>query len=193
MKKISTLYRKDPRDLSRVINEVAPENQWVIDGEGIPTRKYDGTATAIIDGELYKRYDVKHGKKVPLNAIPCQEPDEITGHWPHWIKCEREDNSNKYHFEAFDKLVCGLDLRLKMLDGTYELCGEKIQSNPEHISGVELILHGTYILHDCIDFSFKGLREYLSNPNLDIEGIVFHHKTDGRMCKIRKCDFGIKR
>lgn len=32
MKKISTLYKKDPNDLSRVINEIAPENQWVIDG-----------------------------------------------------------------------------------------------------------------------------------------------------------------
>ena len=45
-----------------------------------------------------------------------------------------------------------------------------------------------------MDYSFDGLRNYLSNPELDIEGIVFHHKSnDGRMCKIRKCDFGIKR
>jgi len=28
---------------------------------------------------------------------------------------------------------------------------------------------------------------------VDIEGIVFHHKTDERMYKIRKSDFGIKR
>ena len=27
----------------------------------------------------------------------------------------------------------------------------------------------------------------------DIEGIVFHHKSDGRMCKLRKSDFGIRR
>ena len=59
MKKISTLYKKDLNDLSRVINEIAPENKWVIDGEGLPTRKFHGTASAIIDGELYKRYDSK--------------------------------------------------------------------------------------------------------------------------------------
>ena len=52
MKKISTLFKKDPTNLGRVINEVNPENQWVFDGEGVPTRKYDGTATAII-GERY--------------------------------------------------------------------------------------------------------------------------------------------
>lgn len=185
MKKISTLYKKDPNDLSRVINEIAPENKWVIDGEGIPTRKFDGTATAIIDGELYKRYDVKNGKKVPLNAVPCQEPDEITGHWPHWIKCDRNNPADKWHLVGFDALE-------NKEDGTYELCGEKLQGNPEHLTGHILVKHGIEVL-PVTDFSFDGLKKYLSNPGLDIEGIVFHHKSDGRMCKIRKCDFGIKR
>ena len=185
MNKISTLYKKDPNDLSRVINELNPENKWVIDGEGIPTRKFDGTATAIIGGELYKRYDVKRGKQVPANAIPCQEPDEITGHWPHWIKCERNNPADKWHFVGFDALE-------NKEEGTYELCGEKIQGNPEHLTGHILVKHGIEAL-PVADFSFEGLKNYLSNNELDIEGIVFHHKNDGRMCKIRKCDFGIKR
>lgn len=185
MKKISTLYKKDPNDLSRVINEIAPENKWVIGGEGIPTRKFDGTATAIIDGELYKRYDVKKGKQVPANAIPCQEPDEITGHYPHWVKCDRNNLADKWHFVGFDALE-------NKEDGTYELCGEKLQGNPEHLTGHILVKHGIEVL-PVTDFSFEGLKSYLSNPELDIEGIVFHHKNDGRMCKIRKCDFGIKR
>lgn len=185
MKKISTLYKKDPNDLSRVINEINPENQWVIDGGGIPTRKFDGTSCAIINGELYKRYDVKKGKQIPLNAIPCQEADEITGHHPHWIKCDRNNNADKWHFEAFDK-------KREIKDGTYELCGEKIQGNPEHIDGHALITHGAYELQ-ISDFSFEGLKNYLSDKHLDIEGIVFYHKTDGRMCKIRKCDFGVIR
>lgn len=185
MKKISTLYKKDPNDLSRVINKITPENKWVIDGEGIPTRKFDGTATAIIDGELYKRYDVKKGKQVPANAIPCQEPDEITGHWPHWIKCDRNNPADKWHFVGFDTLE-------NKEDGTYELCGEKLQGNPEHFYGHILIKHGIEVL-PITNFSFEVLKNYLSNQYLDIEGIVFHHKSDGRMCKIRKCDFGIKR
>ena len=34
MKKISTLFKKNPENLGLVINEIAPENQWVFDGEG---------------------------------------------------------------------------------------------------------------------------------------------------------------
>jgi len=191
MRKISTLYKKDPNDLSRVINEINPENEWVIKREGIPTRKFDGTACSIINGELYKRYDVKKGKQVPANAIPCQEPDEITGHWPHWIKCDRNNPADKWHWIAFDKLFS--EVAPDFIDGTYELCGEKIQGNPEKIHGTELIIHGCEILDDCIDYTFEGLKSYLSDSKLDIEGIVFHHKNDGRMCKIRKSDFGIKR
>ena len=185
MKKISTLFKKDPNNHSRVVDEINPENEWVINGEGIPTRKFDGTATAILDGELYKRYDVKKGKEVPLNAIPCQEPDEITGHWPHWVKCDRNNPADKWHFLAFDALK-------NKEDSTYELCGEKIQNNPEKIEGFILIKHGCEVL-SITDFSFEGLKNYLSKSERNIEGIVFHHKTDGRMCKIRKKDFGIKR
>lgn len=191
MKKISTLYKKNPNDLSKVINEINPENQWVLDGFGIPTRKFDGTATAIIAGELYKRYDakinVKTGEKKPIpeGAIPCQEFDKITGHQPFWLKCERNNPADKWHFLAFDQLET-------KESGTYELCGEKLQGNPEKLQGHKLIKHGCEVL-PITDFSFESLKNYLSNPKLNIEGIVFHHKVTGEMCKIRKCDFGIKR
>lgn len=184
MRKISTLYKKDPSDLGRVINEVTPENLWVFE-TGIPTRKFDGSACMILNGELYRRYDAKHGKKAPENAIPCQEADLITGHHPHWIKCDRKDKSSKYYFEAFDCLE-------NKSDGTYEAIGEKFQGNPEHITGHKLIKHGVDVLH-VSDFSFEGLRNYLSNPDNDIEGIVFHDMVSDKMCKIRKKDFGIKR
>ena len=197
MKKISTLFKKDPIDLSTVINEINPENQWVFDEGYIATRKFDGIAHAIIIGELYKRYDVKKGKEVPANAIPCQDPDKITGHWPHWVKCDRND---KYAFEAFDLLVFTNALKSsKELDGTYELCGPSISTerfsrnmNVEGFAFHQLIKHGKEVL-DITDVSFDGLKEYLSKPENNIEGIVFYHKTDGRMCKLRKKDFKIKR
>ena len=185
MKKISTLFKKDPNDLGRVINEKNPENQWVFDGEGIATRKYDGTATAIINGELYKRYDVKHGRQIPDGAIACQEADAITGHHPHWLKCDRSKAEDKYFFEGFDAL------EIKE-DATYELCGNKVQGNPEKIEGHKLVKHGIEVL-PITDLSFEALKEYLSDTGNDIEGIVFHHKADGRMCKLRKSDFKIKR
>lgn len=188
MKKISTLYKKDPNNLGRVINEINPENKWVFDGDGIATRKYDGTATAIINGEVYKRYDVKKGRQVPDGAIPCQEADLITGHHPHWLKCSHDKNEDKYFFEGFNSLA---ELG-KVEDGTYELIGEKVQGNPEKIEGHHLVKHGSVILK-LNSYHFEDLKNYLSNPLNDIEGIVFHHKRDGRMCKLRKSDFGIKR
>lgn len=197
MKKMSTLFKKDPSDLGRVIDEPNIENKWVFDGEAIATRKFDGTACAVIDGELYKRYDVKlfkrkRGKiikfteeqiksKIPQGAIECQEPDKITGHWPHWVKCDSKNPMDKYHIEAFVGYF---------VDGTYELCGEKLQGNPEKVQGHRLIRHGSEV-YEIKDFSFDGIKSFLES--VDCEGIVFHHKNDERMCKIRKGDFGIKR
>jgi len=187
MKKISTLFKKDPKDLGRVINEVNPENEWVFT-DGIPTRKYDGTATAVINGELYRRYDVKKGRQVPYGAIPCQEADLITGHHPHWLKCSHDKNEDKYFFEGFNSLA---ELG-KVEDGTYELIGEKVQGNPEKIEGHHLIRHGGHkLIAISYPMTFENLKEYLEK--VDVEGIVFHHKSDGRMCKLRKSDFGIIR
>lgn len=208
MKKISTLFEKDPQDLSRVIDVINPENKWVIHGQGIPTRKFDGACCAIMGGEIYKRYDCKidiktgeYKRCIPEGAIPCQEPDFITGHHPHWVKCNKNNPADKYFLEGFERLMRETIItynfdpyKPNILDGTYELCGEKINGNPEMIEGHKLIKHGLEILN-ILDFSYRGLREYLSNPKIDIEGIVFYHedKEDGRMCKIRKSDFGIRR
>lgn len=186
MKKMTTLFKKDPEDLGRIINELDPNNAWVLTS-GIATRKYDGTACAIINGMLYKRYDAKINKKTgewksaPPNSIPCQEPDPITGHHPHWTPVTEQD---KWHLQAVTD---------DLPDGTYELCGERIQGNPEKITGHVLIPHGQEILFECNEttINFDWLKEYLINH--DIEGIVFHDTESDRMCKLRKGDFGIKR
>lgn len=187
MKKISTLFKKDPTDLGRVIDEISPENSWVRDSyEWGATRKFDGTATAVIEGELYKRYDVKKGRSVPEGAIPCQDPDPVSGHHPHWVKCDPAKPEDKYFFEAIANRGGEMPP-----DGTYELCGPKINGNPEKLREHVLIGHG-FLTIPCMNTSFESIKRLLSDPELDIEGIVFHH-NDGRMCKIRKSDFGVKR
>ena len=185
MKKITTLFKKDPNDLSRVLNEVDPNNSWVYDW-GIPTRKYDGTACAIIGGSLYKRYDAKHGKTPPEGAIPCQDPDPVSGHWPHWVLCTPHD---KHYAEAIVTAVKRNDI---LTNGTYELVGPKVQSNPENFTEHHLVRHGSDILDDLESFDYESIKVYLTEN--DIEGIVFHDGSgQGRMCKIRKKDFGLKR
>lgn len=189
MKKISTLFKKDPTNLGRVIDQINEGNLWVYDDGVKATRKFDGTACAIINGALYKRYDAKKGKKAPDGAIPCQEPDEITGHHPHWVLCELGKPEDRYFLEA---LKYNLDNDIDISDGTYELCGPKIQGNPEKFENHTLVKHGEAEIHYDLygDYSFNKLKEFLTK--WDIEGIVFHH-PDRRMCKIRKSDFGIKR
>lgn len=185
MKKIKTLFKRN--DKFKVFNEIEEGCEWV-NGNGVATRKFDGTAVMILNNELYKRYDVKEGKKIPDGFIPSQKKDETPNHWPGWIKCDRKDKGDKYHFEAFDKL---LSLRNKLynnlytLDGTYELCGPKINGNPEGFNYHILVKHGIEELQDC-PRTFKELKEYLKNKT--IEGIVWHNKN-GDMCKIKRRDF----
>lgn len=188
MKKISTLFKKDIHNLGRVINEINPENNWVFDGKAIATQKFDGSACAVINGKLYKRYDAKKGKTAPDGAIPCQEADLITGHHPHWVACDIDKKEDQYFWEGYTALA---ELG-RVEDGTYELIGEKIQGNPENIKGHLLVKHGKNILSlESLDFEF--IKSFLSNPENDMEGIVFHHTADNRMCKIRKSDFGVRR
>lgn len=183
MKKIGTLFAKDPTDLAKVINKISDENKWVIAGKAVATRKFDGTAAAIINGALFKRFDAKKGRVVPIGAIACQEADIITGHHPHWLKCDRSKAEDRFFFEGFD------NLKVKT-DGTFELCGPKVQGNPEKLAKHTLIRHGSEVL-EFSSFEFDNLKKFLSEN--DIEGIVFHHESDGRMCKLRKSDFGMKR
>jgi len=206
MKKITTLFvvnYSEKGSAGTITEQVRPENFWVFTDEGVSaTQKFDGTASLIKEGVLYKRYDAKPTKEasknhidgtawnindfrqVPDGAIPCQEPDLVTGHYPHWLPCLRERKEDKYFWEAFD-------LSSQLEDDSYELCGEKVGSNPENIIGHQLIRHGS-VLCDLEDYSFDGIKQFLLNPENNIEGIVFHH-PDGRMCKIRKSDFCIKR
>jgi hypothetical protein len=190
MKKMSTLFKVEYHKKGEpgiISNEVRPENSWVFEDSNnvIATVKFDGTAAMIKDGIIFKRYDAKRGKIPPLGAIPCDEfPDPISGHWPHWVECSENNPNDKYFIEVFNT---GISFE----NGTYELCGEKIGNNAEKVQGFKLFKHGGSTLPSLV-FSFECIKEYLANDLNDVEGIVFHH-IDGRMCKIRKGDFGFKR
>ena len=82
-KKIPTLFKRvfDDGGVVDVLPEVQDGLEWVLRGEGEATEKVDGSACAVIDGVLYKRFDAKNGKEHPKGAIPCQpEADPVTGH-----------------------------------------------------------------------------------------------------------------
>jgi len=187
MKKIISLFQRN-YDTDRLVrNEVVPGAEWVIAGEGIATVKFDGTCCLVKDHKLFRRYDVKHGKETPVGFIPAQDPDPVTGYWPGWIAVG-DGPEDKYHREAYyfmGNIGCSLP------DGTYELCGPKIQGNPESLEQHQLIKHGESILKtEEVPREFNALREWLATQN--IEGIVWH-RGNGDMVKIKKKDFGLKR
>lgn len=184
MQKIPSLFVRDfEHDVRLVRDEVTPGCEWVLSGEGVAYRKWDGTAAAICEGKLYKRYDAKQGRTPPSGFIPAQDPDPRTKHWPGWVLVDTGRPENKYFAEAFD------NGQINLPDGTYELCGPQVNGNPERLLGHVLIAHTLFPL-SCPVRTFETIRSYL--VPLDVEGIVWHH-PDGRMSKIKKKDFGLVR
>ena len=180
MRKIISLFKRDYEGTRLVYDEVTEGAEWVLNNEGVATRKWDGTACLIKGGILFKRYDCKNGKTPPEGFVSAQEPDLVTGHWPGWVLVSADNPQDKHH-RAVD--ISGLE------DGTYELCGPKVNGNPEGLSEHRLIRHGEEQFEDT-PTAFEELKEWFRGK--DIEGIVWHH-PDGRMVKIKKRDFGMKR
>jgi len=180
MKKIVSLFKRDYDGTRLVYDEIVESAEWVTCGEGVPTRKWDGTACLVRDGKLYKRYDCKRGKTPPSGFEPAEPaPNEHTGHWPGWVPVGDGPN-DRWHREAF----VGDEP-----DGTYELIGPKVQGNPEGMECHVLVQHGAHLLIGC-PHNFDGLKTYLTTAG--VEGVVWHH-PDGRMVKIKAKDFGLVR
>lgn len=190
MKKIPTLFEREFADHKVVSIKpiVTPGFEWVLQGEGTATIKYDGACCAIFDGVFYKRYDAKKGKTPPAGAIPRQpEPDPITGHWPHWVKVAENKTEDKWFLAALDRYLDVVAYTNKIvLDGTYEAIGKHFQGNPYKLEGDVLVKHGTVTLKD-FPRDFEGMREYFHNSIL--EGVVFW-KDGEPQCKIKRSDFG---
>lgn len=199
MKKIPTLFERvyENHKVVDCLPNVTAGMEWALTGEGVATVKIDGSCCAIINGEFYKRYDAKKGRKVPEGAIKCQEEaDPITGHLPCWIKCDRDNPSDKWFWVALDNYL--VDYNKHNLDvcelsepdnnihnGTYEAIGKHFRNNSYNMDYDVLIPHGRREIE--VERTFEGIKKYLSENY--IEGIVFW--KDGQpQCKIKRSDFG---
>lgn len=181
MRKIPSLFVRDwEGNPSWITTRVDPECQWVADGEGIATQKFDGTSCLIRDGRLLKRFEIKQGKPQPPNFEPCGEADPLTGNQVGWVPIG-DGPEDRWHREAMEP-------EIMLPDGTYELCGPKVQGNPERTDRHVLIRHGSEVEDGC-PRDHDGIKAYLDSN--EIEGIVWHH-PDGRMAKIKARDFGVR-
>lgn len=206
MKKISTVFVVD-RDTGTATPEVRPENQWVVNGEGRATVKFDGTSCIVLGGKLHKRFDQKLNKKfdqmkkfkpeqfkalavspdmfrvLPEGAVPCQESyDPVSFHFPHWVPVSESDPADARHIRALQ------NFKGELKKGqTYELVGPGIDKNHYELTEETLLEHASVEL-EVKDRSFEGLHAFITG--LNEEGLVFHH-PDGRMAKLRRKDFAI--
>ena len=182
MRKIPTLFRRDPEDMRRVLPVVTVGCEWVLEGQGTPTRKYDGTCV-MYDADAiqwFARREVKPGKVVPRGFVKI-ETDENTGKTVGWEPAEQSGFA-RWLNEAIEAEPYGW----KFEPGTYELCGPKINGNPEGFTTHRLIRHADAEVLDIDARDYDGLRLVLSAfPG---EGIVWHH-PDGRMAKLKRRDF----
>lgn len=188
MKKIPTLFERVYKDhkVVDILPNVTPGMEWVLAGEGIATVKWDGSCCAIINGEFYKRFDAKKGRKIPEGAIPCCDPDPVTGHHPHWVRVDPSNPGDKWFWEACDNLKDNLGFE-DLEDGTYEAIGPHFQGNPYKLRIDILVKHGcdraVYVHRTFLD-----IKQYLFER--EIEGIVFW-KDGEPQCKIKRTDFGL--
>lgn len=180
MIKIPTMFVRDESKRGRpVLDQVKPECQWVLDGEGVATEKRDGTNVKIENGQLFKR----------------QKPKERDYDMASYVPCDRANPSDKWAWEGFDALGHaggGMHSDVPPEDGIYELVGPEIQCNPDGFEEHTLIRVvppvDTLTAKGPMGRTFDGLLVYLTvHP---IEGLVFHH-PDGRMAKIKRRDFGL--
>lgn len=175
MRKITSLFKRDYEGTRFVYDEVVPGAEWVLAGEGVATRKFDGTCCLVQGGRLFRRFDATVGSTPPAGFVAAQEPDATTGHWPGWMPVG-DGPEDRWHREAFTGAEA---------DGNYELCGPKVQGNPDHFNRHTLVPHGREVLADA-PRTYAALKAYLEAR--EIEGIVWHH-PDGRMVKLQRRDF----
>jgi len=187
MRKIPTVFRRDPTDMQRVLPEVNPGCEWVLAGEGTALRKYDGTCVMFDGDRWWARREVKKGKPAPEGYVLVQS-DEVTGKAVGWEPAEQSPFT-KFLEEALEP---SHQLYDPMEPGTYELVGPKINANPEREPIHVLFRHDHA---EVLGFNNGSPRRYdllrgdlRMLARMGIEGIVYHH-PDGRMAKLKGRDF----
>ena len=183
MKKIPTIYLRDwDGDPKYVTQEPDPACDWVFAGEGKPTRKYDGTCVRFDGERWWARREVKPGKPEPA-GFELADEDAETGKRIGW---EPADGTG---FHRFLLEAAGPE-PADWLPGTYELCGPKINRNPEGYPKHLLVRHDSAAPIEVSALTWEAIRAVvLALADAEgVEGIVWHH-DDGRMAKIKARDF----
>jgi hypothetical protein len=180
MRKIPTVFLRDwdgnPRHVTREPN---PECAWVFEGQGVATQKLDGTCVRYDGQHWWARREVKPGKADPPNFLLTEE-DQQTSKKVGWEPAEQSG------YARWIQAALNTEPPSSWPVGTYELCGPKINGNPEQYSEHLLIPHTMTDVLDDAPRDYDGLTTWLhTHP---YEGIVWHHPDGRRMAKLKARD-----
>lgn len=195
MIKIPTVWQRDPHQRRFVVPTVTEGCEWVLAGEGVATRKYEGTHVYLDEhGAWWARREIKPGQKVPGNFVLVERDDTTM---KEFGRVPAKDSAFvKPLVEALqDPWTPWRDQTTgNILPGGYELCGPKINGNPERLEKHTLISHDrAEVSLDDRDHDLRGfdaMEEFvlaLAAQN-GWEGIVYKH-PDGRQAKIKARDY----
>lgn len=210
MKKIPTLFLRDYKT-GFVIPELNPSCEWVMQQAWPAHRKYDGVCVGLFlsvkgevrinegvgSGEIDKpedltevwmaRREVKQGHEFP-NGFEIEQFDPTTKKTFGWVPIAQSP-FYKYFIEAFE----GLENRYL---GTYELCGPKVNGNPENYKTHTLVHHWSteqisnvqvLDIHDLsVEEAYGALKATLDY--MPVEGVVWYGMGHG-MAKLKRKDF----
>lgn len=214
MKHIPTLFLREPGLGGRLTGEVNPQCQWVLDGQGIATRQFDGIACLFAGHKLglYTRHlrRLTHTATLRVQEPGCHRVDSDYAPGPQgWISATDMPPQGGYTWPGWrpvltQEIVYWAALRRTLWGflvddtygdfsfdgfpvGTYELVGPLVADNAEGFASECLLAHGC-VREDNSVRDIQGLYVYLKENF--IEGIVWQH-PDGRRAKIQRRDFGL--
>lgn len=218
MRSIPTIFLWDPTT-HQMTNRPLKAVDWVFQGKGIATRKYNGVAILVEHGKMFRRVELRQGELI-TGFIRLQDfnPKKPYVPIPGWVpisascltapSCKEERGLQEACFAYQNYLNVLRELREKKTtsanpyamnwdrsslpnipDGTYELCGPSIRGNKEKLSMHLLFRHGACVVKQ-VPRSFEGLKKFLET--YEGEGIVWHYQEGNAllMAKVKRTDFG---
>lgn len=206
MRKIPSIFVRLERSSLVDIERITVGCEWVFESNDqlLITLKRDGTPVLYKDSVWYQRRTLKSkldpgtdGIPKPVNFTPCQPVPEYDDEskqweWPGWVPLEHQ------YKKLVDEAVVsrgGMKEHENMF--TFELCGPKINGNPEGWDTHHLFVHGS----EPIIFNPQTARPQTADEFVAIvrvirnEGIVIYsgHIVDGymAMAKLKRRDLGL--
>lgn len=176
MKKIPTLFQRDPNNRSRVLNKLAVE----LPANAQPTAKWDGSCVMYDGHEWWKRREVKAGKSAPDDFYEVHF-DEVTGKRQGWVPVT--DGPEDQWFRA------AIEDYGFATQGTFEAVGPHFQGNPHRLAHDQLRQHGSALLPWSGIVDQQTLHHLLSKSP-EVEGIVWWHHGEP-VAKLKRRDFGL--